>query len=508
MQIVDPWEGYNEGTKTLAGAARTSEELRRNKLEEARQAELDARRRTEWEQKQADDASLRSALREASAPKLTDVPDKERQSANLNAYVTAQYPPQGIEGIGGMGVNGQGEYGTNNSDAFIKQRQAENAPLYKPAGQYETERTADAQTLAAATPAMKQEMVTPTPWQAQINAAQNLMRIGHPEGEKMYKTAVSGLFDEAGKRMLIGGGQEAVNLVNQALGTDMKFVGDDKDVMIVQGKNGTFMVDKNAYLDYRKQGLVPELAFQKAAHQVDEKAQRGFTKTVDLGDRVQFYDDYGKLIREEKKAAKPDTLIKIQHGTGTSGDEAIPIPVVKELQPKYDLYKQGDDLVNTFDPSFTVKAGLLKAAPKTISEGITALTKQYGENHPSTQFWMDYQRWVNKTRKDLFGTALTKTELPQFEKVVVNPGMNPETIQANLARQRELAANAYEMIRSGQTPSRKFGKTVEKVYPSVKSEGPKIPQGAIDALKAGKGTDAQFDAIFGAGAAKRARGGK
>lgn len=34
------------------------------------------------------------------------------------------------------------------------------------------------------------------------------------------------------------------------------------------------------------------------------------------------------------------------------------------------------------------------------------------------------------------------------------------------------------------------------------------PQGAIDALKAGKGTDAQFDAIFGAGAAKRAKGGK
>jgi hypothetical protein len=33
-----------------------------------------------------------------------------------------------------------------------------------------------------------------------------------------------------------------------------------------------------------------------------------------------------------------------------------------------------------------------------------------------------------------------------------------------------------------------------------------IPQAAIDALKTGRGTDAQFDAIFGPGAAKRARG--
>lgn len=36
---------------------------------------------------------------------------------------------------------------------------------------------------------------------------------------------------------------------------------------------------------------------------------------------------------------------------------------------------------------------------------------------------------------------------------------------------------------------------------------PAIPPAAINLLKSGKGTDAQFDAIFGAGAAKRARGG-
>ena len=44
--------------------------------------------------------------------------------------------------------------------------------------------------------------------------------------------------------------------------------------------------------------------------------------------------------------------------------------------------------------------------------------------------------------------------------------------------------------------------------PTRAAPTPVIPQGAIDALKAGRGTDAQFDAIFGPGAAKRARGGK
>lgn len=44
--------------------------------------------------------------------------------------------------------------------------------------------------------------------------------------------------------------------------------------------------------------------------------------------------------------------------------------------------------------------------------------------------------------------------------------------------------------------------------PTGRTAAPTIPQSAIDALKAGKGTDAQFDEIFGSGAAKRARGGR
>jgi hypothetical protein len=42
--------------------------------------------------------------------------------------------------------------------------------------------------------------------------------------------------------------------------------------------------------------------------------------------------------------------------------------------------------------------------------------------------------------------------------------------------------------------------------PAAAAPAQAIPQAAIDRLKAGQGTDAQFDAIFGAGAAKRVRG--
>jgi hypothetical protein len=58
-------------------------------------------------------------------------------------------------------------------------------------------------------------------------------------------------------------------------------------------------------------------------------------------------------------------------------------------------------------------------------------------------------------------------------------------------------------------PAPKFapGAAAAQIPGQGPAPAPAIPPAAIDLLKSGKGTDAQFDAIFGAGAAKRARGG-
>lgn len=75
------------------------------------------------------------------------------------------------------------------------------------------------------------------------------------------------------------------------------------------------------------------------------------------------------------------------------------------------------------------------------------------------------------------------------------------TDAANVARaSKQRVRDAYDMTyeyKAGGAPSSQ-----------AKPAAAAIPPDAIAALKAGAGTDAQFDEMFGAGAAKRARGGK
>lgn len=68
-------------------------------------------------------------------------------------------------------------------------------------------------------------------------------------------------------------------------------------------------------------------------------------------------------------------------------------------------------------------------------------------------------------------------------------------------------AAVFDVMKQEMQAAQKAPKEVRpKLLGNERASSGNIPQAAIDALKSGKGTDAQFDEIFGAGAAKRVRG--
>lgn len=78
-----------------------------------------------------------------------------------------------------------------------------------------------------------------------------------------------------------------------------------------------------------------------------------------------------------------------------------------------------------------------------------------GEN--AAVFWQGYDRFKNTVRNDLFGAALTKTEMAAFEKADINPNFDPKLIRKNLELQQEIAKRglrrkATTLIAQGYEP--------------------------------------------------------
>jgi hypothetical protein len=100
------------------------------------------------------------------------------------------------------------------------------------------------------------------------------------------------------------------------------------------------------------------------------------------------------------------------------------------------------DLSTSFKPSF--------AGYPTDAVGNLAVLYAGKLSDPDSvdlfQWWQTYQDYVNKVRNDLFGAALTAPEKAEFDKAMVTKGMDPTQAKANLARQAELAARAYNKL--------------------------------------------------------------
>lgn len=131
-------------------------------------------------------------------------------------------------------------------------------------------------------------------------------------------------------------------------------------------------------------------------------------------------------------------------GAAATGGRPLPSAAVNSLADAGARLDTLDRLTTTFQDDYG-GSPFLGAAENVVGRMFG------GRAGAQSQWWQDYQSYVNEVRHGLFGAALTPSEQREFDRANVNPGMAPSQIRSNLARQKLIAeraasrrANAYK----------------------------------------------------------------
>lgn len=177
-----------------------------------------------------------------------------------------------------------------------------------------------------------------------------------------------------------------------------------------------------------------------------------------------------------------NAIMREKMSAATSG-KALPMPAMKDLEGKAKAYEDMTRLSGGFSDGY--------AGYGSDFLGNTALwLKKRGSDTAETQWWQDYQSYVNQIRNDLFGAALTAQEKAEFEKAIVTPGMNPKQAKANLTRQQAIVQNslarAGNVYRKGGYNAEQIGEyvpegvgRVDTTNPALDTQAPKKGGGRI-----------------------------
>jgi len=214
---------------------------------------------------------------------------------------------------------------------------------------------------------------------------------------------------------------------------------------------------------------------------------------------VQAQQDFVKAAAEERKVLRnaPDTIVNIDAAKKL-------IPTAKTFMGKggEPLLAAASFLNNRLGFGISTEGVTDATVLRTrLFEGILDNLKKL-DSQPS----QEQQRVLSEALGNL------GTDPAALEQILNRIG---ETVRSRVDRfntdvtDAETRGVKFPFTPQIKLPAPKFapGAAAAQIPGQGPAPAPAIPPAAIDLLKSGKGTDAQFDEIFGAGAAKRARGG-
>ena len=194
-----------------------------------------------------------------------------------------------------------------------------------------------------------------------------------------------------------------------------------------------------------------------------------------------------RLSPEERQRA-----LRVKAGLETAAERPKPKDVSDATLSKLSTVGTAiynlDDLQERFKPEFAGKLSNTIAEAQNVigTKGIAPGYKDQGA------WWGDYAERRNMLRKELFGSAVTATEKPEFEKADITPGMDPDVIATKLARQREVVRQAaYKLAKAKVAQGYDISPIEEAIGYSIKDlEKSMAPQGKKDGVPQGS-PDAQ-----------------
>lgn len=134
---------------------------------------------------------------------------------------------------------------------------------------------------------------------------------------------------------------------------------------------------------------------------------------------------------------------------GISGQNVAPLGKALPNAAVKSLASAGTAVEDTIRLSGQFKPGY---GNKTILGNMSNTYKRIlGDDTGQAQWWQDMDQLQNQTRHELFGSALTATELKAWEKTSISPRMDADQIKSNLSRRQAIEARAASKLARSYT---------------------------------------------------------